>query len=183
MTGESIRWLRCLLALVLASLLCACGYTNEQDLRAFLDAERAGLRPVSKAINPPSPFEAVLYDGDTKPDPFSKQAYVHSIQGLAKASKPNLSTPELSRAKEPLEAISLDAIALVGVISKEGRSVALVRAEGKLYQLRPGNYLGRNFGKVTKVEDMRVSIREIVQDEIGEWSVRSTILKLQEMSK
>ena len=183
MTGESIRWLRCLLALVLASLLSACGYTNEQDLRAFLEAERAALRPVSKAIKPPLLFEAVLYEGDAKPDPFSKQAYVHSIQGLAKASKPNLSTPELSRAKEPLEAISLDAMALVGVISKEGRSVALVRADGKLYQLTPGNYLGQNFGKVTKVEDMRVTIREIVQDEMGEWSVRSTILKLQEMSK
>jgi type IV pilus assembly protein PilP len=169
----------------LALVVCvtACGYTNEQDLRGFVAAERSALRPVAKAIKAPLPFEAANYEGDTKPDPFNKQAFVQSIVGLAKASKPNLSTPELSRTKEPLEAISLDSMALVGVLSLEGRSVALVRADGKLHQVTPGNYLGQNFGKVIKVEEARVTVREIVQDELGEWSVRSAILKLQEMSK
>lgn len=175
-----MRWVP---AMVVSVLVTACGYTSEQDLRGFLEAERAALRPVSKAIKPPVPFEAAPYEGDAKPDPFSKQAFVQAMVSSAKSSKPNLSTPELSRTKEPLEAQSLDSMVLVGVLAKDGKSVALVRSEGKLYQVSPGNYLGQNFGKVTKVEDARVTVREIVQNDMGEWSVRSTILKMQEMSK
>ena len=163
--------------------LTACGYTTEQELRGFVDAERAALRPISKPIPAPKPFEAANYDEEGKPDPFSKQAFVQSLVGPAKASKPSIATPELARTREPLEAFALDSIALVGVLSKDGRMVALVRADGKLHQIVPGSYMGQNLGKVTKVEDTRITVREMVQDDLGEWSVRSTILKLQEMSK
>lgn len=168
---------------MLALALSACGYTTEQELRGFVDAERAALRPVSKAIPPPKPFEAANYDEEGKPDPFSKQAFVQSMVGPSKATKPSIASPELARTKEPLEAIALDSMALVGVLAQEGRKVALVRADGKLHQIVPGAYMGQNMGKVTKVEDTRITVREMVQDDLGEWSVRSTILKLQEMSK
>ena len=172
-----------LTALILVLALSACGYTTEQELRAFVNAERAALHPVSKAIPAPKPFEAALYDEQGKPDPFSKQAFVQSMAGTAKATKSSIATPELTRNREPLEAFALDSIALVGVMSQAGRKVALVRADGKLHQIVPGSYLGQSMGKVTKVEDTRITLREMVQDELGEWSVRSTILKLQEMSK
>ncbi len=163
--------------------LSACGYTTEQELRGFVDAERAALRPVSKAIPAPKPFEAASYDEEGKLDPFSKQTFVQSMVGPVKATKPSIATPELDRIREPLEAFSLDSMALVGVLSQDGRKVALVRADGKLHQIVPGNYLGQSLGKVTKVEETRITLREMVQDDLGEWSVRSTILKLQEMSK
>ncbi len=175
-----------LLGLIACSLtlaLSACGYTTEQELRGFVDAERAALRPVSKAIPAPKPFEAASYDEEGKPDPFSKQAFVQSMVGPAKVSKPSIATPELARTREPLEAIALDSMALVGVISQDGRRVALVRADGKLHQIVPGSHIGQSLGKVTKVEDTLVTVREMVQDDLGEWSVRSAILKLQEMSK
>ena len=170
-------------AILLAGLLSACGYTTEQDLRSFIDAERAALRPVSKALPAPKPFEAADYDEAGKPDPFSKQSFVQSMVGPAKAAKPSIATPELARTREPLEAFALDSMALVGVISQGGRKVALVRADGKLHQIVTGSYMGQSMGKVTQVEDMRITLREMVQDDLGEWSVRSTILKLQEMSK
>ena len=172
-----------LTAWLLALALSACGYTTEQELRGFVDAERAALRPVSKAIPAPKPFEAANYDEEGKPDPFSKQSFVQSMVGPAKATKANIATPELARTREPLEALALDSMALVGVLAQEGRKVALVRADGKLHQIVPGSYLGQNMGKVTQVEDTRITLREMVQDDLGEWSVRSTILKLQEMSK
>jgi type IV pilus assembly protein PilP len=164
-------------------VLSACGYTTEEDVRSFIDGERAAVRPVSKALPPPKPFEAASYDEGGRPDPFSKQLFVQSLVGPVKASKANIATPELSRPREPLEAFVLDSMALVGVISQAGQSVALVRSDGKLYQVVPGNYLGQNLGKVTKIESTRITLREMVQDDLGEWSVRSTILKLQEMSK
>jgi type IV pilus assembly protein PilP len=170
-------------AILVVCVLSACGYTTEQDVRSFIDAERAAVRPVSKALPPPKPFEAASYDEGGRPDPFSKQVFVQVLVGPVKAGKSNIASSELNRPKEPLEAFVLDSMALVGVISQDGQTVALVRADGKLYQVVPGNYLGQNLGKVTKIENTRITLREMVQDDLGEWSVRSTILKLQEMSK
>jgi type IV pilus assembly protein PilP len=49
--------------------------------------------------------------------------------------------------------------------------------------VRPGNYLGQNYGKITKVGETDVVLREIVQDAAGEWIERNATLQLQEGSK
>ena len=61
--------------------------------------------------------------------------------------------------------------------------MALVRVDNLLYQVRVGNYLGQNYGKVTKVSETGISLREIVQDAAGEWIERTAALQLQEVSK
>lgn len=171
------------------SLLCGlvsltgCGYTSEQDLKAFIQAERSVPRPVAKPVSQPKVFEAATYDESGKRDPFNRLAFNQSLLVLAKGAKPNLATPELARSKEPLEEFALDTMTLVGLLSKEGRSVALVRADGKLHQVAPGRYLGQHFGKVIKIEESQITLREIVQDELGDWVVRRATLKLQERSK
>jgi type IV pilus assembly protein PilP len=166
-----------------AAVLTACGHTSEQDLRAFIEAERAALRPVAQPLPAPKPFEAVTYDEGEQRDPFNRVSFAQSLLVLARSAKPTLATPELARTKEPLEEFALDAITLVGVLSKPDRAIALVRVDGKLHQLRTGNHLGQHFGKITKVEETQITLREIVQDELGDWVVRQTVLKLQEKSK
>ena len=94
-----------------------------------------------------------------------------------------LVAPELARRKEPLEAFPLDAMSLVGSIIKAGQPVALVKVDSLLYQVKLGNYLGLNFGKVTKISETEVGLREIVQDAVGEWIERAATLQLQERSK
>lgn len=174
------RWVT---LLVCCGALSACGYTSEQDLRSFIAAERAALRPVAKPLPPPKPFEAVTYEEGDKRDPFNRVSFGQSLLVLAKDAKPNLATPELARSKEPLEEFALETMTLVGVLSKEGRSVALVRVDGKLHQVVPGNHLGQHFGKVTRVDEAQLSLREVVQNELGDWVARQTTLKLQERSQ
>ena len=72
---------------------------------------------------------------------------------------------------------------MVGSMVKEGKPVALVRVDNLLYQVRLGNYLGQNFGKIVKVGETEVVLREIVQDAAGEWIERTATLQLQERSK
>jgi type IV pilus assembly protein PilP len=48
--------------------------------------------------------------------------------------------------------------------------------------VKVGNYLGQNYGKVTKVSETEVILREIVQDSAGEWIERQASLQLQERS-
>jgi type IV pilus assembly protein PilP len=49
--------------------------------------------------------------------------------------------------------------------------------------VKVGDYLGQNYGRVTKVEETRVEIRELVQDATGEWVTRSAVLQLQDRSR
>ena len=58
--------------------------------------------------------------------------------------------------------------------------VALVKVGGLLYQVRPGQYLGQNYGRVTRISETDVTLREIVQDSGGEWIERPATLKLVE---
>jgi type IV pilus assembly protein PilP len=46
--------------------------------------------------------------------------------------------------------------------------------------VRPGAYLGQNYGKVIQITDTQVLLREIVQDASGEWTERAASLQLQE---
>ena len=94
-----------------------------------------------------------------------------------------LVAPELARRKEPLEAFPLDSMALVGSIVKAGQPIALVKVDSLLYQVKVGNYLGPNYGRVTQINETVVTLREIVQDAVGEWIERDATLELQERSK
>jgi type IV pilus assembly protein PilP len=82
-----------------------------------------------------------------------------------------------------MEAFTLDAMKLVGSIIKAGQPVALVKVDNLLYQVKLGNYLGQNFGRVTKITETEVTLREIVQDAVGEWIERIATLQLQEKTK
>jgi len=175
--------MRLLPAIVVALLLSACGYTTEQDVRNFIDAERAALHPVSKVITAPKPFEAAVYDEAGKPDPFSKYAFMQGLIGAAKVAKPSIATPELVRNRTVLESFPLASLTMVGVLTKEGQNLALVRAEGRLYQVSVGSYMGHNLGKVTMIEETRITLRELVQDDLGDWSARINSLTMQERTK
>ena len=94
-----------------------------------------------------------------------------------------LITPELSRRKEPLEAMPLDAISMVGSLTKAAQPVALVRVDNLIYQVRVGNYLGQNYGRITAVTEAGIALREIVQDAAGEWLERPATLQLLEGTK
>jgi type IV pilus assembly protein PilP len=49
--------------------------------------------------------------------------------------------------------------------------------------VRLGNHLGQNYGRVTKITETEVTLREIVQDAAGEWVERTAALQLQERLK
>ena len=95
----------------------------------------------------------------------------------------SLVAPELNRRKEPLEAYPLDAMTMVGSLDRAGQKVALVKVDQLLHQVRQGNYLGQNYGRVMRISESDITLREIVQDAAGEWIERSTTLQLQENTK
>ena len=100
------------------------------------------------------------------------------------ARQPNsLLAAEINRRKEPLEAYPLDSMSMVGSVAKQGRPYALLRVDNLLYQVKVGDYLGQNYGKITKITETDVSAERIVQDAAGEWIERSSALQLQEKAR
>jgi len=69
---------------------------------------------------------------------------------------------------------------MVGSLNKQGKPTALLKVDKLLYQVQAGNYLGQNFGRVTRITETEVVLREIVQDSAGEWTERPAALQLVE---
>ena len=46
-----------------------------------------------------------------------------------------------------------------------------------------GNHLGQNYGRVVRITETELTLREVVQDAMGDWVERSASLQLQEKSK
>jgi type IV pilus assembly protein PilP len=147
--------------------------------------QRAQTRPKVQPIPEPKKFSPQAYTQEAAFDPFSNQKLTQALKRETTQSTTSaaLLAPELSRRKEPLESFPLDTMSMVGTLLKQGKPVALVRVDNMLYQVRPGNYLGQNYGKITKVGEADVVLREIVQDAAGEWIERTATLQLQERSK
>lgn len=172
-------------AVSVALMLTACGSSGQEELQAWMDQQRAQTRPKVDPIPEPKKFTPQAYTQEGSTDPFSNQKLAQALKRESAQSTSNaaLVAPELARRKEPLEGFPLDAMKMVGSMVKQGRPVALVRVDNLLYQVRPGNYLGQNFGKIVQVSETELVLREIVQDAAGEWIERPATLQLQERSQ
>lgn len=74
-------------------------------------------------------------------------------------------------------------MSMVGSLNKTGTPTALLKVDNLLYQVRVGNYLGQNYGRITQITETAIQLREIVQDATGDWIERQTTLDLQEGKK
>jgi type IV pilus assembly protein PilP len=166
-------------------VLAGCGGSGDQDLQKWMADQRNQTRPKVVPISEPKVFKPASYSPVGLVEPFSKEKLAQALKKDSAQATSNgaLVAPELARRKQPLEAFPLDAMAMVGSLIRDGQPIALVRVNNLLYQVRPGEYLGQNYGKVLKINETEVALREIVQDAVGEWIERPASLQLQERSK
>ena len=72
---------------------------------------------------------------------------------------------------------------MVGSMHQNGSETALVRVNKQVYQVKAGGYMGQNYGRIEKISENAIRLREIVQDPAGDWVEKTTILELQEETK
>jgi type IV pilus assembly protein PilP len=169
-------------ALAVPLLLSGCGDGDTQELKQWMsDVQRQTPVAVQK-LSEPKKFIPFAYGGKDDVDPFSP---VKLSVALAKqqSSSGNGLKPDENRRKEALEAYPLDSIRMVGTLQKPGLNYAILQADRTVYQAKVGNYVGQNFGMITRVTDTEVHIKEIVRDPAGEWVEREAKLELQENKK
>jgi|APFre7841882724_1041349.scaffolds.fasta_scaffold112275_2 type IV pilus assembly protein PilP len=187
-SAKPIAGLRCVLrqsalpgACLAVALLAGCD-SGHQELQSWMDETRRNTPVVRETIAEPKKFEPFRYGANTDIDPFSLGKLKVGIASLPSRSGNGLQ-PDLSRRREALEAFPLDNLKMVGNLVQGRSNVALLQAEAMVYQARIGNYVGQNFGQITRISETEVALKELVQDAAGDWVERETSLRLQETKK
>lgn len=159
------------------------GCDAEPDgLQAWMDQQRREVQPNVKPLTPPKRFDPQAYERAQSVEPFSSQKLTVALK--QEARQPNsLYAGEMNRRKEPLEGYPLDSMSMVGSVTRGAKPTALLRVNNLLYQANVGDYLGQNYGKITAISETEVTLREVVQDAVGEWIERPAALQLQEKAK
>lgn len=175
---------RALLAWMVAPVLLAlagCG-PNHEELQQWMEQQRREVKPNVTPLQPPKKFDPQPYTSGQLVEPFSNLKLTVAIKQEARQPS-SLLASELNRRKEPLEAFPLDSMRMVGSLSKAGRPQALLKVDNLLYQVKVGDYIGQNYGRITRIGETEIALREIVQDAAGEWIERATTLQLQEKGR
>ena len=164
------------IAVALASVvLVACSGGENEDLRQWMNDAAKDIKGKIPPLPQVKPYEAVPYDAGALIDPF-KASKLGSEQ---KKSGGSGMQPDLDRPREPLEAYPLESLKYVGVMTRKKVSYAIIQVDSSLYQVRVGNYMGQNFGVITKITESEATLKELVQDSAGDWVERSSTLLLQ----
>ena len=164
--------------LIPAALVLVAGCSSEIDeLKQFVRDSEKGIPRRVEPLPAVKPFEPFAFEGFDLPDPFKPRKLSAPKEGAGGGV-----APDLNRRKEPLEAFPLEQLKMVGTLSQNKETYALVRADKTLYRVKKGNYMGQNFGLITDVTESEIKLKEIVQDSAGDWAERQSILPLLEES-
>lgn len=160
-----------------ALLLGGCGGNDFSDLQAFMEETRA--RPAGKIEPLPrfKPYEAFTYSASSLRSPFQPPVRIDLTQ-RQKGSQDI--KPDENRVRQFLEGFNIEGFEMVGVLSNSQGMQALIRGAGSVHRVKVGDYLGRNHGRVTSIEEGRVDVVEIVPDGEGGWLERPRTLSLPE---
>lgn len=168
-------------AVILATLcLLVAGCSSEEfsDLRSYVNKVRATQKGHIEPLPEFKPFETYAYSSTADKDPF--EPWVIKGTGVA-GNGSNGVRPNFDRRKESLEAFPLDSLRMVGTVNFNSQQWAVIKApDGIVYRIKTGNYMGQHNGRVLRIKDQRVVLREIVPNGMGGWEKRQAELAITE---
>ncbi len=121
-------------------------------------------------------------DFENMRDPF--QSYLALVRQRGRAALLERQSRMSNRPREALENFDLATLKLVAIFKKGKDRVAMVQdATGKGYIVRPGNYMGKNSGRIEKITDDTIYLVEQVLNPAGEITERQVTLTLKEVNE
>lgn len=165
--------LKVLAVLGSVALLSACSHSMS-DLETWVTEVKARKSRQIDPIPQMKQYEAFAYVGENRRDPF-----VASPGETRPNDSGELSSlrPDLNRSKEPLEEFPIDALRLVGVVTFNAKTYAMVKApDSVIHRVTIGDHLGQNYGRINKVSEAEVGLTEIIPDGFGGYIERPAAL-------
>jgi type IV pilus assembly protein PilP len=167
-----------LLILMLVSivlLLTGCSGHQEDDLDRWMKDRKAKVKGRVDPLPELKKYEPFTYNADgSLSDPFKGRRAANSQSGGGLQ-------PDLKRPKEALESFPLESLKFVGHFLQGSKNAAMVAApDNNLYTIKVGNYIGQNFGLITKISRDELTVKEMVQDGTGGYVERLVTINPQE---
>ncbi len=162
--------------LILATALSGCSGVDAEfaSLQAFVEEVESSpgepIEPIPEMRN----FPAFHYTAEALRSPFEQPSIQRTLVGEL--------IPDLDRPKETLEFYPLDNLRMAGTLSRDDKLWAIVEAtnDKSVHMVQSGNFMGQNFGQVSKISAEELEILEIVPGGDGEWIERSVVLGISE---
>lgn len=162
---------------LLSSLLLLTGCANEEhsDLRSWMEESARNMHGKVDPLPQVKPYVPYVYAAFDLTEPFSE------LKLKVERPKNGVLAPNTNRPKEPLEAFDLEKLIMAGTLERANIMYALIKTpEGSMYRVKPGNYIGQNFGLITEISETEVKLKEIVEDSNGDWVERASTIVLEE---
>ncbi len=172
-----------LLAAAVSLVLAGCGREEHGDLKQELAELTKDFRGQVPPLPQVKPYEPVPYTSEGQVDPFRPERLEVAQAARGTSATAAKLLEQEKRVKEPLESFPLVSITMLGTITQDKETFALVKAGPNLYRVKKGNYMGQNFGVITGIDESQISLKELVQDSGGEWVERSSSLQLVEAKR
>jgi len=165
-------------ALLAATALAGCGGEAFPDLDRFMAEKRAGGGVAMEPVPPFQAYEAFSYGATTLRSPFDRPV---EIREVGRPRSVSTVRPDESRPEEFLERFTFDSLTMVGSLSRAGTAWSLIRdPDGGVHRVKPGDYLGRDHGRIVEITETRVAVVEIVSDGDEGWVERPRTIELQD---
>ncbi len=162
--------------------LSACGDNGNERLQQWMAENSKDLRGNVPKLPTVKPYEPVPYAVDGILDPFKTskiepESKYKQLAGHGGAFQPDFEAREVRNSL--LEKYPLESLKMIGFLNVNNVPMAVILAADKIKQIRQGDYIGLDFGMVTKVSETEIQLRELIQDSAGDWSERKSSLYLQ----
>jgi type IV pilus assembly protein PilP len=165
-----------MIGIAIASVLVGC-QANDESLSDFIRGVEEKARRDAEKLRPAEKYRVVAYDPMVMRAPFElpKEAIIATQPEVRK----DCWQPPARKRTGKLERFPLSQLRLKGVMGVDNNVSGLVQApNGTVYPIKPGQYLGRNNGKVTHVSQRYLTINETLPDGLGCWQKRKVKLAL-----
>lgn len=162
---------------VMALFLSGCNQKELSELEAYVhNVKNRPARPI-EPIPTIKPYLRFIYPGHNV-DPFDRAALApSSVPVVMETGKPQVVDRGIqldqTRVKQFMERYPLDALRMVGSVYQQNELWALVKIpDGGIQRVKRGNYIGRNHGKITKVTDSMMELKELIPNGFGGYKER-----------
>ncbi|MCP4284455.1 MAG: pilus assembly protein PilP [Gammaproteobacteria bacterium] len=178
MSRKPLVFGRLLVALLLVGVTAGCVNRDMNDLNRYVGEVKSRKQGEIEPLPEIKQIETFAYKADNRRNPFepTEQERAEEQENLL-----NGLAPDPNRRKEELESYSLDSLRMVGTLQRDDTTWALVRTKDKtIYRIKAGNYMGRNHGQITRIDENDIELTEIIPNGQGGYRERQASLALKE---
>lgn len=173
------KLVRGVVVFAMVALLAACS-NDMSDLTGYIEDVKARPAEPIPPIPPVQTYTPYVYEGLTGRDPFRPSTNEGSDDVAATGNKGG-PRPDANRPREYLEQFELDTLSMVGTFSMGDSHWGLVRdPNGVVHRVAVNNYIGKNHGRVTFIQETQLGLSELITDGLGGWLVREASMAVEE---